>query len=208
MPAFPEAKFLKSTWETRQFPAGAGREVAFAGRSNAGKSSAINAITGRTKLARTSKTPGQTQLINFFDLSGGGRLVDLPGYGYAKVSIKMREHWKGLLAGYIKRRHELNGIVLLMDVRHPLTEFDWQMLELVHGRGVRAHLLLTKCDKLSRGAGAATLARVRREVQGRLATVQLFSAVEKTGLDAARAAVLEMLAQESETTASMITEDS
>src|SRR3979409_851320 len=109
MTAFPETKFLLGAWETRQFPPGAGREVAFAGRSNAGKSSALNAITGRHKLARTSKTPGRTQLINFFDLSSGDRLTDLPGYGYAKVSLNMREHWRGLMVNYFRRRMELGG---------------------------------------------------------------------------------------------------
>jgi GTP-binding protein len=193
MPQFPQVAFLKSAWQAQQFPADAGAEVAFAGRSNAGKSSALNAITGRKDLARTSKTPGRTQLINFFALDEKRRLADLPGYGYAKVPEHMKRHWQELLSRYVQTRASLKGIVIVMDARHPLTAFDVQMLEWTQAQGHAVHVLLTKADKLSRGQGAATLQRVRREL-GERGTVQLFSAVSKLGVDEARKRVLELLA--------------
>lgn len=162
-----------------------GQEVAFAGRSNAGKSSALNAITGRKALARISKTPGRTQLVNFFALDPARRLVDLPGYGYAKVPDAIRRHWRTLMESYFLGRRSLVGLVLVMDCRHPLTEFDQQMLAWSTANGCRVHVLLTKADKLSRGAASSTLLKVRKAV-GELATVQLFSATKKTGLDEAR----------------------
>jgi GTP-binding protein len=193
MPQFPQVAFLKSAWQAQQFPADAGAEVAFAGRSNAGKSSALNAITGRKDLARTSKTPGRTQLINFFALDEKRRLADLPGYGYAKVPEHMKRHWQELLSRYVQTRASLKCIVIVMDARHPLTAFDVQMLEWTQAQGHAVHVLLTKADKLSRGQGAATLQRVRREL-GERGTVQLFSAVSKLGVDEARKRVLELLA--------------
>jgi GTP-binding protein len=193
MPQFPAVQFLTSSWQPHQFPPDQGVEVAFAGRSNAGKSSALNAITGRKDLARTSKTPGRTQLINFFALNERQRLADLPGYGYAKVPEKMRVHWRELLERYVETRASLGGIVLLMDSRHPLTEFDCQMLEWASAQNLPTHLLLTKADKLSRGESASTLKKVRAAV-GDTATAQLFSAVAKTGVDEARKEVLRMLA--------------
>jgi GTP-binding protein len=193
MPQFPTVQFLTSSWQTHQFPPDQGVEVAFAGRSNAGKSSALNAVTGRKDLARTSKTPGRTQLINFFALNEQQRLADLPGYGYAKVPEKMRKHWRELMERYVETRASLGGIVLVMDSRHPLTEFDCQMLEWTGAQNLRTHLLLTKADKLSRGESAATLKKVRTAV-GDAATAQLFSSVAKTGVDEARKEILAMLA--------------
>ena len=193
MPQFPAVQFLTSSWQPHQFPPDQGVEVAFAGRSNAGKSSALNAITGRKDLARTSKTPGRTQLINFFALNERQRLADLPGYGFAKVPEKMRQHWRELMERYVETRASLGGIVIVMDSRHPLTEFDCQMLEWTGAQNLPTHLLLTKADKLSRGESAATLKKVRAAV-GDAATAQLFSAVAKTGVDEARKEVLAMLA--------------
>jgi GTP-binding protein len=193
MPQFPQAQFLLSAWQPHQFPADQGTEVAFAGRSNAGKSSALNAITGRRDLARTSKTPGRTQLINFFELATGHRLADLPGYGYAKVPEEMKRHWRELMSRYVEMRQSLVGLLLIMDARHPLTEFDWQMLEWTRANGLDSHLLLTKADKLNRGEATQALRSVRARVAPEV-TVQLFSAPDKTGVDEARGRVLQMLA--------------
>ena len=193
MPHFPPAEFLTSSWQTHQFPPDHGVEVAFAGRSNAGKSSALNAITGRRDLARTSKTPGRTQLINFFALNERQRLADLPGYGYAKVPEKMRDHWRQLLSKYVETRASLGGLVIVMDSRRPLTDFDWQMLEWTGAQSLPTYLLLTKADKLSKGEALTTLRKVRAEV-GEAASAQLFSAVTKAGVDEARKEVLRMLA--------------
>jgi len=185
---YPHTEFLTSANRGDQFLPDEGLEVAFAGRSNAGKSSALNTITGRKALARTSKTPGRTQLVNFFSLDQGRRLVDLPGYGYAKVPEAIRRHWRALMEAYFVNRRSLVGLVLVMDCRHPLTDFDKQMLEWTTGNGCMVHILLTKADKLSRGAAAGTLLKVRKQV-GDSATVQLFSATKKTGLEEARTAL-------------------
>ena len=193
MPHFPEVAFLTSSWQPGQFPADLGTEVAFAGRSNAGKSSALNAICGRKALARTSKTPGRTQLINFFAMGEGRRLADLPGYGYAKVPERMREHWRELLSRYVETRASLTGLVVVMDARRPLTDYDRQMIDWAGTHGLPAHLLLTKADKLGRGEGLTTLRSVLKAVDG-IATAQLFSAVTKAGLDEARREVLKLLA--------------
>src|SRR5688572_24278966 len=176
MPQFPQASFIKSSWQPQQFPTDEGTEVAFAGRSNAGKSSALNAITGRKDLARTSKTPGRTQLINFFALEGAQRLVDLPGYGFAKVPERIREHWQELLTRYVEARGSLVGLVIVMDSRRPMTDFDVQMLDWSGAHDLAVHVLLTKADKLSRGEAGTVLKQVRAQVEG-VATVQLFSAV-------------------------------
>ena len=188
MSAFPHARYLKGAHEPSQFVPDLGREVAFAGRSNSGKSSAINAITQRHGLAKTSKTPGLTQLINFFELEPDRRLVDLPGYGFAKVPRALREHWRGLLDTYFRERNSLAALFLVMDARRPLGETDLQMLAFARACGRAAHLLLTKADKLSRSEALATLTRVRRDV-GDQATAQLFSATHKTGVDEARRAL-------------------
>ncbi len=188
MSTYPHTEFLTSANRSDQFLPDEGQEVAFAGRSNAGKSSALNAITGRKGLARTSKTPGRTQLVNFFALDHERRLVDLPGYGYAKVPEAIRRHWRTLMESYFVGRRSLAGLVLVMDCRHPLTDFDRQMLEWTTANGCMVHILLTKADKLSRGAAAGTLLKVRKQV-GESATVQLFSATKKMGLEEARAAL-------------------
>lgn len=186
---FAAAQFLTSAARLGQAPADAGREVAFAGRSNAGKSSALNAIAGHKGLARTSKTPGRTQLINFFRVTDDARLVDLPGYGYAKVPPEVKAQWERHLTAYLKHRESLVGLVLLMDVRHPLTDFDRQMLAWCRDAALEVHVLLTKADKLKRGAAQNTLLKVRRDLAGLhpQVSVQLFSALDGTGLDAARA---------------------
>jgi GTP-binding protein len=188
MSAFPHARYLMGAHEARQFLPDDGAEVAFGGRSNSGKSSAINAVTQRNALARTSKTPGQTQLINFFELEPGRRLVDLPGYGFAKVPKPLQKHWHHLLDVYFTQRDSLRALFLVMDVRHPLKDLDWQMIDFARSRGRGVHILLTKADKLGRGAAGKQLAAVKREL-GKTATVQLFSSLDKTGVDEARKAL-------------------
>ena len=145
---FRQAQFVLSAPELRQMPADTGAEIAFAGRSNAGKSSALNAICDQTGLARTSKTPGRTQQFVVFTLDDGQRLVDLPGYGYAKVPEKMREHWRRVIDAYLRERESLRAVVLIMDSRHPLKEFDQQMLAYCRDIDLACHVLLTKADKL------------------------------------------------------------
>ena len=144
---FHKATFIHSAPSIRECPPETGVEVAFAGRSNAGKSSAINTLTNNHKLARVSKTPGRTQLINFFELSDSQRLVDLPGYGYAKVSREMKERWQRYLSEYLRERRCLKGLILLMDIRHPLQEFDATMLNWATAAKMPVHILLTKSDK-------------------------------------------------------------
>jgi GTP-binding protein len=192
MAQFPHTEFLTSAWEPWQFPPDIGAEVTFAGRSNAGKSSALNAITGKAQLARVSKTPGRTQLINFFSVGPQRRLSDLPGYGFAKVPAEMQQHWRDLLARYVERRTSLRGIVIVMDARRPLTDYDRHMLAWVDARGLPVHLLLTKADKLNKSEAQAALRSVLRET-GHIASAQLFSAIAKTGVHEARATVLKLL---------------
>jgi len=193
MSVFSEASFLTSANKAAQFLPDEGREVAFAGRSNAGKSSAINAITGRRSLARTSKTPGRTQLINFFALDADRRLVDLPGYGFAKVPLAMRRHWRHLLEDYFSDRQALSGLFVIMDSRRPMTGVDQQMLAMAEAVACPVHVVLTKADKLSRGRAAATLQATRKSLASR-ASVQLFSALKGQGVDEARAVLETMLA--------------
>jgi GTP-binding protein len=183
-----QAKFLLSAPDIDRCPADTGNEVAFAGRSNAGKSSALNAITDNKSLARTSKTPGRTQLINFFSIDEQRRLVDLPGYGYAKVNVSIKQHWQEALARYLEKRHALRGLVLLMDIRHPLKEYDQQMLEWCQHAELAVHILLTKADKFKSGAAKSALLGVQRDLKNANyhASVQLFSATKHTGLDEAR----------------------
>ena len=184
---YRHAEFLTSAPTIAECPEDFGAEVAFAGRSNAGKSSAINALTGNNKLARTSKTPGRTQLINFFRVGEHQRLVDLPGYGYAKVARSMKDEWQRHLAFYLEQRHCLKGLILLMDIRQPLKEFDVQMLTWAVNSGLPAHILLTKADKLKNGPANNTRFAVEKALkeQGldRGVTVQIFSATKGTGLD-------------------------
>jgi GTP-binding protein len=192
MSAYPEVKFVTSANQVGQLPPDTGAEVSVSGRSNAGKSSAINVITGRKGLARTSKAPGATRLINFFELEPGRRLVDLPGYGFAKVSGSMREHWGELISAYFKRRESLRGAIVVMDVRHPLTANDRDMLAVALSRNVPVHVLLTKADKLGRGAARQALAGFRRDT-GKGVTAQLFSALNGEGLEEARRTLERML---------------
>ena len=182
---YAHTRFLLSAAELDQSPPDQGREVAFAGRSNAGKSSALNTLTGQKALARTSKTPGRTQLLNFFQVSDTRRLVDLPGYGYARVSDAVRARWQRSLAAYLEQRRSLAGLILLMDIRHPLTDYDRQLLDWAREADLPVHVLLTKADKLKRGAAKTTLLQVRRalEAEDLPATVQLFSALKKEGLE-------------------------
>ena len=178
---FKTAKFVTSAATLPQCPADEGAEIAFCGRSNAGKSSAINALTDQKGLARTSKTPGRTQLINFFSLEDETKLVDLPGYGYAKVPISVKEHWHRHLDEYLRDRKSLRGMVLLMDIRHPLKEFDEMMIEWSIESGLPLHILLTKADKLKRGGQQNGLLRLRKHLPPEI-TVQVFSATKKLGI--------------------------
>ncbi len=186
-PLYHQARFLKSANRLDQLPPDTGLEVAFAGRSNAGKSSALNAITGQKSLARTSKTPGRTQLINVFPISDAMALVDLPGYGYAKVPEKIRAHWQQVMPTYLAKRRALRGVMLIMDIRHPLREFDSQMLAWTGDTGLPVHILLSKADKLKRGAAMQVLLSVRKELEARFphASVQLFSAQSRLGVEEA-----------------------
>jgi GTP-binding protein len=194
---FNKAAFTQSAPSIRECPPEEGVEVAFAGRSNAGKSSAINALTNNSKLARTSKTPGRTQLINFFALSTTQRLVDLPGYGYAKVSRDMKEQWQRHLSEYLQTRRCLKGLVLLMDIRHPLQEFDSTMLNWAAEANMPVHILLTKADKLSRGNAGSTLLQVKNEIKkarlDTLVTAQTFSALKNSGVDVLKVKLQEWL---------------
>ena len=158
--------------------------MAFAGRSNAGKSSALNALTGSSKLARTSKTPGRTQLINFFSIEENLHLVDLPGYGYAKVPEAMKKEWQKHLNDYLTNRESLVGLVLLVDIRHPMKEFDIMMVEWSIASELPLHILLTKSDKLKSGAAKQVLNKLRNELRDYdQISLQLFSALKKTGVD-------------------------
>ena len=192
MSHYPRASFIKSANTPAGFVPDEGAEVAFAGRSNAGKSSAINVLVNRRQFARTSKTPGRTQLINFFALGDGVRIVDLPGYGFARVSEQMRDHWADLIADYFETRASLRGLFLIVDIRRGLTEFDRQMLAFAESVGLPVHVLLTKSDKLKRGQAAKALREVQREL-GDVATVQPFSAQSREGEGRARAKLEEFL---------------
>lgn len=183
---YSQAKFLKSAARVNQLPEDIGVEVAFAGRSNAGKSSALNCLTGVRQLARTSKTPGRTQLINLFTLEDEQhRLIDLPGYGYAKVALKIKHEWQENLAHYLEARQSLKGLILLMDIRHPLKELDQMMVDWACNRDLPVHILLTKSDKISRGLAQSTVLQVRKhyELLNELISVQPFSSLKKLGVD-------------------------
>lgn len=183
---YSQATFLKSAAKVDQLPEDTGFEVAFAGRSNAGKSSALNCLTGIRQLARISKTPGRTQLINLFTLADPTRrLVDLPGYGYAKVPMQVKLDWQKNLAHYLDVRDSLRGLVLLMDIRHPLKELDQMMIDWAFNRELPIHVLLTKADKLSRGQAQSTVLLVRKhyELMQDLLTVQSFSSLKKQGIE-------------------------
>ena len=184
---FNSAQFLVSAAKLSQCPEDIGAEVAFAGRSNAGKSSAINTLTHQSRLARTSKTPGRTQLLNFFSLNiEGCRIVDLPGYGYAKVPIAIKEHWQKHLDAYLQKRLCLRGVVLVMDIRHPMKDFDEMMTQWCESTRVPLHVLLTKSDKIKRGPAQATLLKLTKELTARLGdnvSLQTFSAPKYLGVD-------------------------
>ena len=199
---FQKAKYTQSAPSIHECPPEDGIEVAFAGRSNAGKSSAINTLTNNHKLARVSKTPGRTQLINFFELSDTQRLVDLPGYGYAKVSREQKELWQRHLSEYLRERRCLKGLILLMDIRHPLQEFDTTMLNWATESNMPVHILLTKADKLSRGHAGSALMAVKKELKAanlsELVSVQTFSSLKNTGLDDLKAKLQTWLAPISE----------
>jgi GTP-binding protein len=194
---FARARYLLSAHNPKQLPADGGFEVAFAGRSNAGKSSALNAICQQNALARVSKTPGRTQQLVFFDFAPSSNgpaadrfLVDLPGYGYAKVPQELQAHWQAFLERFFETREALRGLIVVMDIRHPLKDYDRQMLGYAVRRGLPAHVLLTKADKLSRGAAMNTLQAVRMELSrayGDTVSVQTFSGESKQGVDEARA---------------------
>jgi len=194
MSHYPQASFLTSAHQPRQFVADEGAEVAFSGRSNAGKSSAINAIVNQRNFARISKSPGRTQLINFFTLRDNQRLVDLPGYGYARVPQSVQKHWRQLMGAYFEQRRSLVGLFVMVDIRRSLSDFDWQMIDWTAQIGCSAHVLLTKADKLKRGAAMNTFLQVRKEL-GEAATVQLFSATKRTGVEEARVALDGMLVE-------------
>lgn len=186
------ARYLISAHVLKQLPEGEAREVAFAGRSNAGKSSALNALCQQKGLARTSKTPGRTQQLVYFEVAPQRYLVDLPGYGYAQVPPELRAHWQAFINRYFEVREALAGLVVVMDCRHPLREYDLQMLDYAATRRLPAHCLLTKADKLGRGEQGKVLAAVRRELLSRYAesvSVQLFSSDSKLGVDEARGLV-------------------
>jgi GTP-binding protein len=184
-PALAQAAFMTSAADAGGLPPDVGHEAALAGRSNSGKSSALNALANRRQLARVSKTPGRTQLINFFSLGENARLADLPGYGFAQVPAEVKRNWTGMIESYLQARRSLRGIVLVMDARHPLTDFDQQMLGWATVVALPCHILLSKADKLSRGDSLKQLATVRKALPAN-ASAQLFSALSGQGVEEAR----------------------
>ena len=206
MPLFQNATFFTSAHKLKDLPADTVTEIAFAGRSNAGKSSALNTLANHNRLAYVSKQPGRTQLINFFSLNpeqGNDLfLVDLPGYGYAKVPESVRNHWQHVLSVYLSERESLIGLVLVMDSRHPLKPLDCQMLDWFCQTGKPVHVLLTKSDKLSRNEANKTLLKVRNELKqwGNNITAQLFSSLKKQGKDETEKVLSSWLSDESDTT--------
>ncbi|HEY5558953.1 MAG TPA: ribosome biogenesis GTP-binding protein YihA/YsxC [Steroidobacteraceae bacterium] len=193
MSKYPQVRFLKSADSAATFGDDSGAEIAFAGRSNSGKSSALNAIVGRRDLARISRTPGRTQLVNLFEIEPGKRLVDLPGYGYARVPPAMRAEWRRLMEAYFTTRGSLAGLIVVVDARRGFGESDQVMLEYAEARGRPVHVLLTKSDKLGRNEARATLQKTRAQL-GERAGVQLFSAASGEGVDAAQGALAALLA--------------
>lgn len=184
--SFSDVAFLKSAPTLGQCPPDRGIEVAFVGRSNAGKSSALNTITKRSHLARTSKTPGRTQLMNFFQIDPDRRLVDLPGYGYAKIPTRVQQNIEQFLQDYLSQRQCLQGLILLMDIRHPLMDSDKRLIDFAHDQELSVHILLTKCDKLKRGASQNALLQVRAALHAYPnVSVQTFSALQNIGIEEA-----------------------
>lgn len=191
---FQQAKFLISAAQLSQLPADQGAEVAFVGRSNVGKSSALNTLTRQKGLARTSKIPGRTQLLNFFSLNTGYRLVDLPGYGYSKVPKEIKQRWEKILGKYLELRKSLKGIILLMDIRHPLKEFDRMMLDWSNHHAIPIHILLTKADKLSRNQILNTLSNVKKNLtMYDTVSIQPFSSLSRAGLSELEIKITEWL---------------
>ncbi|MGA8879804.1 MAG: ribosome biogenesis GTP-binding protein YihA/YsxC [Azonexus sp.] len=189
MPLFQQATFLTTVAHLRDLPQDAVREVAFAGRSNAGKSSAINTLAGRVRLAYVSKTPGRTQHLNYFTLADGRYFVDLPGYGYAKAPAEIRAQWEGLIGPYLSKREQLAGLVVIMDIRRPLTDLDLRLIDWFRPTGRPIHILLSKADKVSRQEQTKILRSVKAELAtwggAELYSVQLFSSLKKTGVEEA-----------------------
>ncbi|MGI1679401.1 MAG: ribosome biogenesis GTP-binding protein YihA/YsxC [Cellvibrionaceae bacterium] len=199
---FRNALFTQSAPSLAECPPDQGAEVAFAGRSNAGKSSAINTLTQNHKLARTSKTPGRTQLINFFAIDEDRRLVDLPGYGYAKVPLEKKKQWQKHLFNYLQERECLKGLILLMDIRHPMQEYDTTMLNWAVDVNMPVHILLTKSDKLKAGPAKSTQLKLEEHLKAAnvddLVSVQLFSSLKKKGLERLNAQLNEWMTFEEE----------
>jgi GTP-binding protein len=197
MPLFQQAVFLTTVANLRDLPQDAVCEVAFAGRSNAGKSSAINTLAGRVRLAYVSKTPGRTQHLNYFTLREGKYFVDLPGYGYAKAPEAIRSQWEGLIGPYLSNRQQLAGLVVIMDIRRPLTDLDVRLIEWFRPTGRPIHILLSKADKLSRQEQTKTLRSLKAELAtwggDNLYSVQLFSSLKKTGVDEAESVLASWL---------------
>jgi GTP-binding protein len=192
--SFPPARFLTSVAQLDQLPPDTGSEVAFIGRSNSGKSTAINAITGMKGLARSSKTPGRTQLLNFFQINQKQRLIDLPGYGYAHVNTQKKENWEELIALYLRTRCSLKGLIITMDSRHPLKERDQSMLNWAAHYQIPVYILLTKADKLSRQQSTQVIKEVTQQLAKLGNTkVQLFSATKNIGIELARQIILNWL---------------
>ncbi len=184
---YQNMKFMLSVVQMEDAPADEGWEVAFAGRSNAGKSSGLNTLASQKNLARTSKTPGRTRELNYFELDTQRRIVDLPGYGYAKVSKQMQNQWRGLLEEFLQNRASLQGLLIFMDIRHPLSNFDLQLINWCEHKQLPLHILLTKADKLGYGKAKSTLLKIQQELKPATmpASAQIFSALKKTGLDEA-----------------------
>ncbi|MGB9495722.1 MAG: ribosome biogenesis GTP-binding protein YihA/YsxC [Azonexus sp.] len=189
MPLFQQAVFLTTVAHLRDLPQDAVSEVAFAGRSNAGKSSAINTLAGRVRLAYVSKTPGRTQHLNYFTLAEGKYFVDLPGYGYAKAPAEIRAQWEGLIGPYLSKRNQLAGLVVIMDIRRPLTDLDLRLIDWFRPTGRPIHILLSKADKVSRQEQTKILRSVKAELAtwggAALYSVQLFSSLKKIGVEEA-----------------------
>ncbi|GAA6173884.1 ribosome biogenesis GTP-binding protein YihA/YsxC [Colwellia sp. KU-HH00111] len=195
-----KATFTLSAPDIRKLPEDGGIEVAFAGRSNAGKSSALNTLTNQRSLARTSKTPGRTQLINVFEIAPNKRLIDLPGYGFAKVPLEMKKKWQKALGEYLEKRESLKGLVVLMDIRHPLKDLDRDLIEWAVDSELPVLALLTKADKLSQGKSSAEVLKVKKDLSSLNGNikVQAFSSLKRTGAEQANNVICDWFAQENE----------
>ena len=196
-----KATFTLSAPDIRKLPEDSGIEVAFAGRSNAGKSSALNTLTNQKGLARTSKTPGRTQLINVFEIGNNKRLIDLPGYGFAKVPLEMKKKWQAALGEYLEKRQSLKGLVVLMDIRHPLKDLDMDLIEWAVDGDLPVLALLTKCDKLSQGKRSTEVLKVKKTLDALNGDirVQAFSSLKRTGSEQADAIICDWFTEEPET---------